>query len=394
MSANTCPYCNASLPPSLIDRGPCPRCGEVVDLPRVGLISTSPLAPAEEGFTGTLPEPPPAATYAKPAEANRRVGLIILGGMLFMAALGLAYALYTVATRRQHDKEIPRSSRRPVLPPLGGKKEVTPAAPARLAALAYLPEGCTVVAGVHVAELLDSPLGKQLRERKFTVGKEELSLNNADKWLGVPVGNIDHLALGCVLEKGGALQVPPTTVLVIRTIEPVGITSLRKALQAKEPRRVQSADGKTISVMSASAGKLPVKLWVPTSRTIVLSVEAEGLSSRLADGLERLVPPLRPVLEERLSTGTLAWVVGHSDDWKRPLEGLPLPKELPADELATARTFVVWVPAQKPLRVQAAVRFADEASARQAEGRAKMAGERLKFGREGEWLSLQLSVGE
>ena len=65
-----------------------------------------------------------------------------------MALGGLWLSLATVGTRREHDKYLPRRTRRPALPPLITKPSPTPVAPGRLAALAYLSPGCTFVAGV------------------------------------------------------------------------------------------------------------------------------------------------------------------------------------------------------------------------------------------------------
>jgi hypothetical protein len=150
--------------------------------------------------------------------------------------------------------------------------------------------------------------------------------------------------------------------------------------------------------MSASVRGLPATLWVPTTRTVVVGLAGvpEDFSSRPADGLERLAPELLPVLEERISAGTLAWAAGHSTNWKRYLGLVKLPalEKWSSDDLAGARTLAVWVPAQKPLRVQAAARFADEAGALRAEEHLKKADGRLKCGREGEWLSLQTQVVE
>lgn len=407
MSASTtCPYCNANLPPSPLGRGACPRCGETVDLPRAGLVSSSP--PAPEGITATPPPgaSPPPPPYEKPAAANSRVGLLVLGGMLLMAGIGLAYALSTVNTRRQHDKEHAgrRPSRWQVLPRIGPKEESTPTEPARLAALAYLPRGCTVVAGVHVAELLKSPLGKDLRARMVEVGGKGVSLDGLAERLGIPAGNIDHVVLGCVLEREGNLQVPPGAVLVVRTIRPAPITSVRKALgvsDTAEPRKARTADGKTINVhfgaMPGLPAGFPVTLWQATPRTVVFSVVAGAadLISRPADGLERLAPELKPVLEERMGGGRLAWAVGHSEHWKSliGLAKVPLPGPI-SDDVSALGTVAMSVLPHPPLRILADVRFTDESAAQRAEARAKKAGGKLTAGREGEWLTLQYRLGE
>ncbi len=47
------------------------------------------------------------AIDAKPTRTNRILGLTILGLMLLVAGAGLALALMTQATRREHDTRLP-----------------------------------------------------------------------------------------------------------------------------------------------------------------------------------------------------------------------------------------------------------------------------------------------
>ena len=372
-AATTCPYCNALLRAAPGGRAPCPRCGETVAVPDAD------------------PAPVERVPYRKPFAANRRTAWAILGVMAAMAGTGLAYALFTVDTRRAHDKAIPRTSRRPVLPPLGHERETPPVPPARLAGLAYLPQGCTLVAGLHAAELLASPLGERLKAEPLRLGKAELSLDSVEKWLGIPAGNIDHLALGSVLEEGGVASLTPLSVLVVRCREPIGVLSLRRAIRAGSARQ---KGGKTVA--EGKLGPLPVELWMPDPRTVVLGTDLRTLPARPADGLERLPAPLREAIEERLAGGTAAWVVAHSQDWTRtPFLGLaPALKALPlADRLQDVRTLAAWVPASRPLRVQAAIRAASPEAAQRLEAEAaKLPG--LKHAREKEWLTLQRPIPE
>jgi hypothetical protein len=383
MSAVTCPYCNSLVTLTAAGRMPCPRCGEEFTPPSDAVTATPP-AP-----TALAPSP------SKPVAANRLVGGIVLGVMTVMAGVGLWLALATVDTRREHDRYLPRTSRRPALPPLLVKPPSVPVAPSRLAALAYLPPGCTLVAGVHVGDLLDSPLGERLKGEPIKVGPTELSLDSVEQWLGIPAGNIDHLAVGSVLESGGVSSLTPPTVLVIRTRDTVGVNRLREALNAGPARERPTPEGGKRAVSPCRVKDVSLSLWLPNSKTVVIGLftEFDNLPATPADDNARIVPETRQLLEERLSAGMVAWAAVSSADWKSsPLLGaLPGLKALPLGERYDAvRALALGVPREKPLRVQAAVRAADEAAATKIEAAAGKDA-RLKVAREKEWLTVQLA---
>src|SRR5262249_54991934 len=150
----TCPYCNARQPPqaglTAGQRVTCPRCGEAFKVTTTPAFT--PEAPA------SLPTPPapsaPPAVRTKPVRANRLVAGVILGVMRVMAGTGLTYALLTVQQRREHDRALPRKSRRPWLTDQPTAGDVV--ASADLAGLGYLPPPTGVVAALQVEELLAS----------------------------------------------------------------------------------------------------------------------------------------------------------------------------------------------------------------------------------------------
>src|SRR5262245_49014143 len=116
----TCPFCNAEIafrPGMTIgQKTVCPRCGETFTL--------SAIPPA-----GAVPAPPPAPDPASLRRSNRLVAGIVLGVMGLMAATGLTYALLTQGVRREHDKSLPRRTRRGSD---GERLPVTPTAPSAL----------------------------------------------------------------------------------------------------------------------------------------------------------------------------------------------------------------------------------------------------------------------
>src|SRR5262245_56222821 len=116
MSAETltCPYCNARQPPlpglAVGQRVTCTRCGEGFK------VTTVPAGWAEPSSCEvTDARSAPSAIPNRPVCSNRLVAGLILGVMLIMAGTGLTYALLTVQQRREHDRALPRKSRRPWL---------------------------------------------------------------------------------------------------------------------------------------------------------------------------------------------------------------------------------------------------------------------------------------
>jgi hypothetical protein len=403
----TCPFCNARVPPP----GPvppgtrlsCPRCDET--FPYEGAAGGAIQAPA--GLTALPPpeqrvQPAPAAPApvlrGKPIRANRLVGGIVLGVMLLMAATGLTYALLTEQVRRDHDKALPRTSRRPALPPLRHLPEPDPVAPGRLAALGYLPSNTGLVVGLHVQDLLSSPAGKELRNRPVKLGKWELRLDALRDLTGLDVEDIDHAVLGMVLARGEGPDLPPTY-LVVRTRRPFNAPQLRAALKAREGREVETPDGGKRVVYSAAVRGLPMTLWLPGDRTVVLGLlgDLAGVPSRPNEGLDHLSAVLRKLIEARISTGMAAWAAGHADDWKATLLPVLLAnfKDTPVlGRIEQVRGFALGVLPEKPLKLQGAFRCADEATARKIEEqdlapRAKKEPGRFKYGRDGAWLDVQ-----
>jgi hypothetical protein len=333
--------------------------------------------------------------------ANRRLALGIVAVMATMAVVGLVFALATVSTRREQDTRLPRSTRQPVLPPLTSPTPRDPVAPSRLAALGYLPPGCTLVAGIHVEELLASPVAEPFKNQRFKVGPVELTLESLETWVGIPVGNIEQVVLGSVLEEKGTVSLTPPTVLVIRTREPIGVNRLRAVLQAGAPRSVPTPDGQTRSIARGKFRELPLTLWLADPQTAVIGLftDLDTVPLRPAKDNERLVAATRQALEERLASGRVAWAVVSASQWKDSplLTALPWNKEqfgspAPWEHLRTA---VVSLSREAPLRFVAELQ-AREAKA--AEAWEKQAQERkdgrLKVAREGAWLSLQWQAGE
>lgn len=413
----------------------CSRCGEEFRAERAPSEHTTPQTDSREGFpssdsiaiaderpsgeqgasTPRVAAPIAALTDStrrisardKPLARNRLVGGIVLGVMILMGGIGLTYALWTVQTRREHDKALPRSSRRPLLPAFLGKPSSEPTLPARLDALNYLPAGCTFVAAVHGGDLLDSPIYERLKALPLKIGPtewgelgkgglpflapiREWSLDVVEQWLGIPAGNIDHLAVGSVLETEGVATLTPPTVLVIRTRDAVGINRLRETLHAGTAREKPTPDGATRLVSSARMKDVPLNLWIPNANTVVLGLftDFQTIPSKPSHDHLRIATETRQLIEQRLTAGTVAWVALSVSDWKASplLSVVPGLKSLPWGERSDAvKALAIGVPRERPLRIQMAIRASNIAQLEESAVKDR----RMKTAREGEWLTIQ-----
>jgi hypothetical protein len=328
--------------------------------------------------------------------ANRRLALGIVAVMGTMGVVGLVFALATVSTRRDQDTKLPRSTRQPLLPPLRSPTDREPVLPARLTGLGYLPPGCTLVAGLHVEELLASPIAEPFKNQRLKVGPVELTLESLEGWIGIPAGNIDHVVVGSVLEENGTVSLTPPTVLVVRTREPIGVNRLRAALQATAPRSVPTPDGPMRSIARGKFRELPLTLWLADPQTAVVGLFTDlgTVPSRPTRGNERLADATRQALEQRLVSGRVAWAVVSASRWQDSplLTALPWNKDLvgPKPPWEQLRVAVVSLSREAPLRVVAEFQAHEVKAAEEWERQALDRKEaRLKVAREEEWLSLQ-----
>jgi hypothetical protein len=401
MSANSlsCPFCNALQPigSDLIvgQRIACVRCGETFTLSHVP--STAIQSPS--GIT-TRPASQ-AEPSRKPVRANRLVGALLLLGMLMMAGIGLAFALQTTQKRRDHDRALPRKSRRPWLTDRTPSVEESPAA-GDLAGLRYLPPGTGLVVALHVEELLASPAGKEATKNTWKIGNSEFSLASLRDWTGLSVEEIEHVVLGVVVRGGEDADLTPATHLIIRTRQRYDQTQLRQTLKATRSREEKTTEGGKRTLYSATVRNLPVQLWLANETTIVMGLfsNMEQVPGKPHDGLTHLPPDLRQVIEKRLPSGVSAWVAGHAADWKKTWLPALLgqQKDLPlVSRLAQVRTFALWLAATKPARFAGTFGCVDEASAIKIEQadlapRQKANPEAFKFSREDAWLDVQWTL--
>ena len=296
----TCPYCNAFVPVDPAakagQRVPCPRCGEAFTL-RQPTVGTNGVQVMPSVLTAPSAVDFDMHRRLQVGTRKRITAAAVLGVMGLMAAIGLAYALYTVHDRRVHDTAMPPPHHRSPLQDLAmPTPAVTP--PAALEALRWLPPDVTVVAGVQVAELRQTDAGRDLMNHLFRVGKVEINADLLERWTGLRPEEIDHIVLGVKADEG----IPPSAVLVVRTVRPYNAEAVHSALGA-EP--APAVSGKTLYQCKPGDGGLRPFLWCADERTLVFSLfekPLEAVPDKPSAGLERLPADVRMLLEERLDS--------------------------------------------------------------------------------------------
>ncbi len=348
----TCPYCNSLIPPSSAEgKRCCPRCGEP--------LPARLLSGFQSQTSPGLRENDQPAGQAPPTRSHRSVAGIFLVLMAGMALLGLALALATLKTRKDRHPKVPDIV-------LGPRTH----APAELPALGCLPEDCNLVAGVHLADLLQSPAGKKLLEppRPFPVEK---GLRFVERWTGMKLEALDHLVLGTALTG----DIPQLTV-VARTRRPYRLEDVARSFAAK-PLPHHKKPLFRIKLEPVGGGYL----WCADDRTLVLVLRPDAVKIEDMDAIPALPRtgdnllkcPLREVVESRLRQSA-CWVAGHLDPnglKGRDLAGfMALSGVLPKNDsrlLETVAAFALGTQAAEDITLVGALKGRDLNAARKCE---------------------------
>jgi hypothetical protein len=277
----------------------CPRCEEVF------LVRGA----ADQGAVNGPQSSDVPAGFAEPAPrrwSNRSVAAAILGVMALMALIGFSWAWVTTESRRKRDHLSPPEG------PVTVRTVVI--APSRLAGLAYLPADVNILAGLHIAEILAEPSGREL----FLPSREAAGASRLDslaQWTGLALDEIDHAVLGVRTEE----RLIPRITLVVETRRPYDADRVRAALKVG---RSSERGKRTLYRFTPAGSSLELTLWFAGPRTLVLGLIPEDFDEVPATptpGADRFAEPLRQILVNRTSEGTQAWACAHVRDWQHAL---------------------------------------------------------------------------
>lgn len=248
-------------------------------------------------------------------------------------------------------------------PPVATHATIPAVAPIELAGLGYLPKRTNVAAALHVAEALQSPVGREFLAH-YRLGPTEISLNQIEQWSGLKPDDIDHVVLG--LSVGD--EIPPPFVLVVQTRRPYAEKQVLARLKAG---RQTEQNRKVLYRFKIEKPSLDPVLWCAAPNTLVVGLTPKDLDAvplTPATGKERLAPDVQTLLTERLGPGTQAWLAGHIEQWDKI--SLLLSFFVPEQErtlLTKTRALVSSLRLDPDVTLTQTVRCADETAAVEVE---------------------------
>ncbi len=386
----TCPFCNTVVPlspaaqssPTLI----CPRCDQTVKLPWVN-------ATGQSGVPVSAPALPPPPTPRR--FSNWTLMIFILGVMGMMAGAATILALATKDQRRANDSGLKqqRTWKRPRQKDLPDDVRIEPLPPLEMSALKLLPADVDVLAGVHVASVLQVAEGERLLQREVPGlggSVESKVLNRLGEMTGLEPEQLDHVVLGARVRD-------VTLTVAVRTRMKYDSARILKHLRAVVLKQVgdQTIYKFRQEMLSREANGL--LRFEKDERSLVLSwgVNADEFAKpRTDDGLPRA--ELVSLLRERVKPPGPVWLAGHVEPkYAQTLSaGLAMAK-VPESErklLGDIRSFAVWLMLEEPITIRGVARSTDENT---AETTLKYLNQRLgegkgvKLFREKEWVLMQ-----
>lgn len=263
-----CPYCNAeqSVRPEEVDGRSfsCWRCGETIR-------SDKGRPPAAASTASEV------VTPARPPWSNRQTAGLVLSAMACMAVIGLAFALATQKTRRSRD-------RGPEPTPVPYAPATRFYVPAKLPGLDSVPADSEVIAGVHVAEMLALPAGRELLDRweRSGAGRGFAQWRNAT---GLQLSDLDHVLIAVSF----AEQSPRATVVAV-------------ANRAIDPDRVREG---------LKSAPVPIfDVAFPTDQTLVMTYPGRQTAGKRPRPGEPADP--RELVRLHVASDAVLWIAGRS----------------------------------------------------------------------------------
>jgi hypothetical protein len=279
---------------------------------------------------------------------GKRLPVLIGLSVLVLFVVELALVMMHARTARPSEDE--------------GTQPVRIVAPAELAALGYLPDDTDLIFGIHAAELLDDPVGRDLVD---VVGNDTINAHTIEGWSGLALDEVDHAVLGLTLDENLARHFT----FVVRTRRSIDRDRVLQALKAEKQRDL---DGRSVHpfVMKTNHWlfrEIGANAWFADDHTLVVAKTFDdGPEHRVPlephTGSEHLRPALRDLLKERIRPPAQVWVAGHlppRDQQFSLLKALLLDKD--NAPLEKVKTFGLWMTAEpKEATLRAAFDCEDE----------------------------------
>jgi hypothetical protein len=283
--------------------------------------------------------------------SNRSVALIILSVMAVMAGIGFAFAWFTTESRRQRD-HMGETAAQPA-------SEVLSVAPAKLAALGYLPAGTDAVVAIHVGPLMARAETAAIL-RMMRADRANFGIHRLEQMTGLALEDIDHILLGLKMKE----DILGRIFLIVQTRQPYDAAKVRFTLKARRP--IDLPD-KTVYPIAPEQIELGGALWCAGARTLVFALQPkdlDGLPAEPIAGVERFPAETQKLLTG-LQEGTQAWVVGSSTNWDSVLFLLQFFGLADDDRqtLTGVRAFRGWLRCDKEVTGQLEVACSNETAA-------------------------------
>ena len=367
MNALVCPLCNTPFDlPGVPGRVVCPRCGEAIPAKLLPAIAGGSVAAAVD-----RPAPPEIA----PGTSLRRI-------VQAVAVLFAAVAVAIGAVRYFKDDPKPDAT-----PPMAIPLPTRP--PMSLAALRHFPPDTQILAAFQTSPLIQYA---NRIDRKPEVLLVELGLPVALfeglAKAGIPLDQIDHIAVGASLAESMKLSVA----LMLR--EPIRSESaFREALKAR-----QNADKPGRSRVDLPGLPLPLDLHKFDGTTYLFSSDATALDAMLKpqENAEFLRPGLRESIG-KLDPSSFAWLATDNQNWAelptlKLLAALAKREDLPK-RLKGIRALTTGLGLSSDLSGTTAVRLADAEAIREfeAKARTRIAGPNTQMTADGDWRIVRVT---
>jgi hypothetical protein len=270
-------------------------------------------------------------------------------------------------------------------------------APGALPALGYLPETASVVAGIHVTEVLADSANKPLVDQVLLV-VELLGIGDVEKTTGLKLEDYDHLAIGWQED-----ETHSQVTVVVQTRKPYSSAALSKTLRSAH---TSAHGGKPLYSFQWQDGRKAF-LWCAAPHTFVLAFSTKTahpphmsetpLTPRTR--ADRLPYPLRKLFKERpMPLGTPLWVAGSTKELKTWLALTPLPLDV-RTHLAAIREFRLGLRLDREATVTAELHTRDPGAAtelfeflqRQKLARLELSAHRSPLNN---WVSVQIKLSQ